>query len=310
MEQAGLHEQGAKDYMDLAVASASVANDAKDECQRIERDLGDAVIYMGTLPYDEWVATTSTITLKTGYMWNISTDFVTTDDFKEGAGIKRKAGTNVARTNDGFWDLFGGAGGGSVDAQEITFEEWSSTYSKETDGKFYMTSGVQPTDDDYTAEHIYFNKRDSDLTSREVESAILEVNEKANIKSHVGMIIHSTTLDTEEKVKNIYGGNTWVKIEGRMLLGQSSSYPINSTGGVSAHTHSVSGISHMYPTANIMQYEWTNSGSWTANYSWLPTATSATTTAQRTGGIVISGTATQASNMPPYKAVYIWERTA
>lgn len=49
--------------------------------------------------------------------------------------------------------------------------------------------------------------------------------------SYVGMVIHSTTLDTQQKVIEQYGGTTWVKIEGRFLLGQSSSYAINSTGG-------------------------------------------------------------------------------
>lgn len=74
------------------------------------------------------------------------------------------------------------------------------------------------------------------------------------IRSHVGMIIHSTTLDTMAKVINIYGGTTWEKIEGRMLLGQSSSYAVNSTGGsatntlstanLPSHTHSVGAHSH------------------------------------------------------------------
>ena len=74
------------------------------------------------------------------------------------------------------------------------------------------------------------------------------------IRSHVGMIIHSTTLDTMAKVIAIYGGTTWVKIEGRMLLGQSSSYGINTTGGsatntlttanLPSHAHSVGAHSH------------------------------------------------------------------
>lgn len=55
------------------------------------------------------------------------------------------------------------------------------------------------------------------------------------VMSHVGMIIHSTTLDTMEKVISIYGGKKWTKIEGRMLLGANDVYPINSTGGEATH---------------------------------------------------------------------------
>lgn len=56
------------------------------------------------------------------------------------------------------------------------------------------------------------------------------------VQSHVGMIVQSTTLDTEAKVKNIYGGSKWVKIEGRMLLGANASHEVNSTGGEEKHT--------------------------------------------------------------------------
>lgn len=63
------------------------------------------------------------------------------------------------------------------------------------------------------------------------EIAILKNN-----RSYVGMIIYSVTLDTEEKVKEIYGGITWSKIEGVFLLGQSSTYKINDTGGEATHT--------------------------------------------------------------------------
>lgn len=72
--------------------------------------------------------------------------------------------------------------------------------------------------------------------------------------SHVGMVVHSTTLDTMAKVIEMYGGTTWVKIEGQFLLGQSSSHAVNSTGGsetntiavanLPGHTHSVGAHSH------------------------------------------------------------------
>ena len=59
-------------------------------------------------------------------------------------------------------------------------------------------------------------------------------------KSHIGMVIHTTTLDTMEKVIEMYGGTEWTKIEGMFLLGQSNAYAVNSTGGEASHTLSAS----------------------------------------------------------------------
>ena len=50
------------------------------------------------------------------------------------------------------------------------------------------------------------------------------------------MIIHTTTLDTENKVKAIYGGTSWTLIQGRMLLGASASHAVNTTGGSETNT--------------------------------------------------------------------------
>lgn len=62
--------------------------------------------------------------------------------------------------------------------------------------------------------------------------------------SHIGMIIHSTTLDTEEKVIEMYGGKKWERIIGKFLLGADETHDVNTTGGFSdsvvpAHRHGV-----------------------------------------------------------------------
>ncbi len=43
-----------------------------------------------------------------GWMYNISDEFTTTDDFKEGAGNTVPAGANVYKTSDGKWDVLAG----------------------------------------------------------------------------------------------------------------------------------------------------------------------------------------------------------
>lgn len=128
-----------------------------------------------------------------------------------------------------------------------------------------------------------------------------EENSELNSKfSHVGMIIHSTTLDTMEKVINIYGGTKWVKIEGRFLLGQSSSYAINSLGGSATHTLTVNEMpSHRHSIAAYGGGFYVSGSGTTAN-----TDNVAKMNTDYAGG------SQPHNNMPPYKAVYIWERTA
>lgn len=46
--------------------------------------------------------------VSTGWMFNISDEFTTTDDFKEGAGNVIPAGANIYKTSDGKWDVLAG----------------------------------------------------------------------------------------------------------------------------------------------------------------------------------------------------------
>lgn len=126
--------------------------------------------------------------------------------------------------------------------------------------------------------------------------------------SYVGMIIHSTTLDTEAKVKAFYGGTTWVKIEGKFLLGTSSSHAINTTGGaetvtltvnqIPSHNHGVCGGAGMIAFKN-------NAGAEDPTIK-----TTGSRAAVNLWSTDNSGGGQSHNNMPPYKTVYIWERTA
>ena len=122
------------------------------------------------------------------------------------------------------------------------------------------------------------------------------------------MIIHTTTLDTKEKVIAIYGGKTWVKIEGKFLLGTSSTHAINSTGGSETHTLTEQeipihkhGISNnvLYTSGSTTELAFTNTAG--SSYQYYLNTTNATYNA---------GAGYAHNNMPPYKTVYIWERTA
>lgn len=209
-----------------------------------------------------------------------------------------------------------------------------------------------------TMEEVNANTQTNQLAGAlAVKEGIASLNIKMDlVRSHVGMIVQSTTLDTEEKVIAIYGGTSWSKIEGRFLLGASSDYAVNSIGGEAAHTlttaempshthtnthrHDVSEKTvnysgdhahHMFNNGdasgagNYIGKAYTNQVANQYSYSLVNTAYGANMGLTSTGGghthtlnafstnntsITTSYTGDNSphNNMPPYKAVYIWER--
>ena len=130
---------------------------------------------------------------------------------------------------------------------------------------------------------------------------------EGGVTSYIGMIIHSTTLDTEDKVKQIYGGDTWTKIEGMFLLGQSSSYPINSTGGEATHTLTSNEMpNHTHANKVNIQFHPQKDPNNVYGSAWAVDAS----TSNLNYSMTSTGGSQAHNNMPPYKSVYIWERTA
>lgn len=116
-------------------------------------------------------------------------------------------------------------------------------------------------------------------------------------------------------------GGTWEQIQGRFLLGMSSSYPAGSQGGEASHTLTTEEMpSHGHNPANEAGYSGfiTNSkkafsigdmGSQSGSGRYYPFATedfdiSRNTLTGTTGG------GKSHNNMPPYLSIYIWKRTA
>ena len=137
----------------------------------------------------------------------------------------------------------------------------------------------------------------------------------------VGSIYMSVNSTSPE----VLFGGTWEQIQGRFLLGMSSSYPAGSTGGEATHTLTDSELplhghylgqqgntSRMLPTNNS-----TNDPS--HEYYVTEVESSGSTYLKPTvtwGGYLIAGALTNTpygqahNNMPPYLSVYIWKRTA
>lgn len=121
--------------------------------------------------------------------------------------------------------------------------------------------------------------------------------------SFVGMIIESAVLIDP----NDYYGGTWTQLSGRMLVGAGTDFPAGTTGGEKTHILTVSEMpAHTHATGGNDVVTYKASGD-PAGY--IATSTSgypvgSPSSVESTGG---GGAHT---NMPPYKSVYMWERTA
>ena len=179
---------------------------------------------------------------------------------------------------------------------------------------------------------------DAESATTAAETAAQNANTAAQAASqaagsYVGMIIHSTTLDTQAKVKAQYGGTTWIQHSGYFLYGASSGVTASTEndlhntadGGEDTHTLTINEMpSHDHGEASL-QGEFT-SYAWSTGYaSGIMRNKGSNVNVQLAGGSDI-GQATYGINashthsvngggqafsiMPPYKKVYIWERTA
>lgn len=75
------------------------------QAKSISESFAGALRPMGTVAFASLPALT---TAASGDMYNISDEFTTTADFKEGAGNVVPAGANVYKTSDGKWDVLAG----------------------------------------------------------------------------------------------------------------------------------------------------------------------------------------------------------
>lgn len=120
----------------------------------------------------------------------------------------------------------------------------------------------------------------------------------------VGSIYMSTTLTTKAQVEAIFGG-TWEKLEGRFLLGSSSSYANGATGGEATHTLTWDEMpSHSHELTRNIGYGKLvvdpHSGviNTNAQVNWMGQGTTS------------AGSDQPHNNMPPYLVVNMFKRTA
>ena len=138
-----------------------------------------------------------------------------------------------------------------------------------------------------------------------------ELNANLTNRFPVGSIIHSTTCSTMALVVAAYGGTTWIQHTGYFLRGASSGVTAGSatsTGGEDTHTLTTSEMpSHNHTWGSAFSKSGTNN--WTVDNNSSPTAQQAFTV-YYSGTTSSTGGGSAHNNIPKYKSVYIWERTA
>ena len=114
----------------------------------------------------------------------------------------------------------------------------------------------------------------------------------------VGYIVHMTNRATNPST--LWPGTTWQEINDRFLLGASAAYPAGTTGGKATHTLTLAEMPMHSHTVMI--------GKTGTSQYWGPPSIAQMDEASHTGTGWQGGSQPH-NNMPPYKAVYIWERT-
>ena len=113
----------------------------------------------------------------------------------------------------------------------------------------------------------------------------------------VGTIYQSTKSTNP----STFLGGTWTALTGRVLVGAGTDFPAGTTGGEKTHVLTIAEMpSHTHPSSipNFVQ----NTATGSVNYGFLGDGS------YKDSGS--SGGGAAHNNMPPYRSVYMWERTA
>lgn len=153
------------------------------------------------------------------------------------------------------------------------------------------------------------------------ESGWVYYRTPAELLADIGAATVSAMLDKEHPVGSIYMsvnstnpktlfGGTWVQIKDRFLLAAGTTYKAGSTGGEAAHkltTAEMPAHAHYMASGNS-----SGSDAWTpdAGSYLVDSVTTDKTTYWAQIGMNNAGSSKAHNNMPPYLAVYIWQRTA
>ncbi|MDD4280540.1 MAG: hypothetical protein PHX74_12490, partial [Candidatus Sumerlaeales bacterium] len=163
-----------------------------------------------------------------------------------------------------------------------------------------------------TAEHAH-DAEYLGLTAKAADADKLDGSHLSDVLLTIYPIgaVYISTVSTSPQT--LFGG-TWASIEGRFLLGADTTYTAGSTGGAATHTLTTGEI----PSHSHVEQMYFDNLSVIRPLGAPPASTgTAKTMAASAAGSTPTTVSTQGegggeahNNMPPYIAVYVWERTA
>ena len=124
----------------------------------------------------------------------------------------------------------------------------------------------------------------------------------------IGSIYISTNANFDPQTA--WGGSWERTAEGRCLIGANDTYPIGSIGGSKSHSHNSGGLfAKVGPYGKGFTLNILPTAAWESD--WLYDVTAAKQDKNNNAYATrVEGSTSESSNMQPYLAVYIWERTA
>ena len=176
-------------------------------------------------------------------------------------------------------------------------------------------------------------------TGANIDNKVDEVNELQNRISNLENNLTSTILNTIYPIGSLYTsfnninpasiiGGTWIQIKDCFLISAGGSYAVGTSGGSINHTHnyglqfggfytdtiieadSNAGVLKYDSSGNItLQNAGTSIGSYTAKINGGCTANHGSEEKSMAHYRMIGDTS-YTSSLPPYKAIYMWQRTA
>lgn len=144
-----------------------------------------------------------------------------------------------------------------------------------------------------------------------IKELIEKAGQVAVLKAHpVGSYFITEEDRNPAEILGLGGVSTWVKLEGRVLLGANSTYPVGSEGGESNVTLTIENMPrHTHRVYKDDNFSANSNGVTNTTNAWKQALVNASNT---TCNIAIEyvGGGQSHNNMPPFRSVFIWRRTA
>lgn len=139
-EKATAAATSATSASNYAIGSTNSAKYYYEQAKSISESFAGALRPKGTVMFANLPSVSSAAE---GDMYNISNQFTTTSDFKEGSGSVIPAGANVYKTSDGYWDILAGTPVTGVKGnEESTYRQGNVNITPENIGALPLTGGT------------------------------------------------------------------------------------------------------------------------------------------------------------------------